>query len=214
VFLLGNQSGRRSLSKQPKAETAMQTIVTPAMTVARMMLAGTVALSLGSVALTQQALAQQASAQQAQTGMVTQVNRLNGTVAIRQCEEADGNRDPQFWTPGWSCTGTFTADDGGDLRIDHVRVFLHADTRPGPALSARASGPSATWVWPDSEVQWVFAFLLAATTPFTLWLFLHWAVETVRPQNGWPAPPRAKTRSGSTPAHRPQLGSRARKRRR
>ena len=54
----------------------MKPTMTPAMVVARMMLAGTMALSLGSVAL----------AQQAQTGTVTQVNRLNGTVAIRQTQ--------------------------------------------------------------------------------------------------------------------------------
>ena len=52
----------------------MTTITTPARTVAKAMLAAAVALSVGSVAL----------AQQAQTGIVTQVNRLNGTVAIRQ----------------------------------------------------------------------------------------------------------------------------------
>ena len=52
----------------------MTTITTPAMTVAKAMLAAAVAVSVGSVAL----------AQQAQTGIVTQVNRLNGTVAIRQ----------------------------------------------------------------------------------------------------------------------------------
>ena len=54
----------------------MKTTMTPAMTFARMMLAATMALSLGSAAL----------AQQAQTGTVTQVNRLNGTVAIRQTQ--------------------------------------------------------------------------------------------------------------------------------
>jgi len=54
----------------------MKPTMTPAMTIARMMLAGTMALSLGSVAL----------AQQAQTGTVTQVNRLNSTVAIRQTQ--------------------------------------------------------------------------------------------------------------------------------
>ncbi len=48
----------------------------PSMTIAKIMLAGTVALSLGSTA----------SAQQAVTGIVTQVNRINSTVAIRQIQ--------------------------------------------------------------------------------------------------------------------------------
>ena len=44
--------------------------------VAKFMLAGTVVLSLGTAAFAQQAL----------TGIVTQVNRINGTVAIRQTQ--------------------------------------------------------------------------------------------------------------------------------
>jgi|tagenome__1003787_1003787.scaffolds.fasta_scaffold19634738_2 hypothetical protein len=62
----------------------MKTIMTPAMTVARMMLAGAAALSLSSVAL----------AQQAQTGVVTQVNRINSTVAIRQIQSGTVGATP------------------------------------------------------------------------------------------------------------------------
>ena len=146
-------------------------------------------------------------------GLRAEIVGVTGTVAIRQCEESNGRRDPQFWTSGWSCTGTFTANQG-DLHLDHVRVFLHADSRPGPALPARMSGPSATEVWPDGEIEWLFALLLAASAPFALWLFLRWAVETVEPENGWPAPPRPKSASDPTGSRQPQLGNRARRRRR
>jgi hypothetical protein len=54
----------------------MKTAMTPATTIAKFMLAGTVVLSLSAPALAQQAL----------TGIVTQVDRINSTVAIRQTQ--------------------------------------------------------------------------------------------------------------------------------
>jgi Cu/Ag efflux protein CusF len=63
----------------------MNTTMTPAMTCVRMMLmTGAVVLSLGSAAV----------AQQAQTGTVTQVNRLNSTVAIRETQSGTVGATP------------------------------------------------------------------------------------------------------------------------
>jgi len=95
----------------------MNTTTTPAMTVARMMLAATLVLSLGSTAL----------AQQAQTGMVTQVNRLNSTVAIQPIQPGTVGAAPgapeEFKAPGASLDSlhagdrvSFTATESGGVK--------------------------------------------------------------------------------------------------
>jgi Cu/Ag efflux protein CusF len=118
VFPLGNESGRRSLSgSTQKRETAVKTTMTPATTVARMMLAGTLVLSIGSAA----------SAQQAQTGIVTQVNRLNGTVVVRQIQPGTVGATPgapeEFKAPNASLDAlhagdrvSFTATETGGVK--------------------------------------------------------------------------------------------------
>ena len=62
--------------------------------VAKFVLAGTVVLSLGTAALAQQAL----------TGIVTQVDRINGTVAIRQTQAGTVGTSPsaaeEYKAPG------------------------------------------------------------------------------------------------------------------
>jgi len=68
--------------------------MTRSMTIAKIMLGGVVALSLGSAALAQQAL----------TGIVTEVNRINSTVAIRQTQAGTVGSAPtaaeEFKAPG------------------------------------------------------------------------------------------------------------------
>ncbi|MFU8849782.1 hypothetical protein ACNAW0_02150 [Micromonospora sp. SL1-18] len=129
-----------------------------------------------------------------------------GSVAVT-CEESTAQRDPQFWTLGWSCTGPFTSS-AGDVHIDSVRLFMHADERPGPNVTGRVNGPGATWMWPDGEIEWLFAAALAVGLPFAARYFLRHAVEVLEPLDGWPKP-RRKRREGP-----PQLGNRARRRRR
>jgi hypothetical protein len=64
------------------------------MTIAKFMLAGTVVLSLSAAALAQQTL----------TGIVTQVDRINGTVAIRQTQAGTVGASPgaaeEYKAPG------------------------------------------------------------------------------------------------------------------
>lgn len=136
-----------------------------------------------------------------------------GTVAIRQCAESTSTRDPQFWTSGWSCTGEFIASDGS-IRIDSVRLFLHGDSRPGPVVTGRVSGPGATWVWPDGEIEWLVAVLFAVSAPFAVWLVMRWAVDVFEPLGGWPPRPRPRSGSDRAVARLPQMGNRARRRRR
>jgi hypothetical protein len=68
--------------------------MTRSMTITKIMLGGVVALSLASAALAQQAL----------TGTVTEVNRINGTVAIRQTQAGTVGAAPgaaeEFKAPG------------------------------------------------------------------------------------------------------------------
>ncbi|MFF5178246.1 hypothetical protein ACFY2Q_09510 [Micromonospora sp. NPDC000316] len=128
-----------------------------------------------------------------------------GSVAVA-CEESTAAEDPQFWTLGWSCTGPFTSD-AGDLRIDSVHLFTHGDEPPGPTVAGRVSGPGATWMWPDGEIEWVFAVALAVGVPVLPGYLLFVAVTVLEPSNGWPRP-RRKPRLG--PA---QMGNRARRRR-
>jgi len=82
----------------------MKTTMTPAMSLARMMLAGALVLSLDSAAL----------AEQAQTGTVTQVNRLNGTVAIRQTQSGTVGSAPgaaeEFKAPSASLDSLHAGD--------------------------------------------------------------------------------------------------------
>jgi hypothetical protein len=142
-------------------------------------------------------------------GLRAEVGGIPGTVALRGCAENTGSREPPFLTSRWSCTGTFMAD-GSDLRIDRVRVFVRADGRPGPTVPARAGGASATQLWVDDRIDWIFALLLAASTPFAVWLLLRLAVSTVKPPAGWRNPPRPRRAA----PHPPQVGNRARRRRR
>ena len=77
----------------------------PSMTIAKIMLAMTVALSLGSAAW----------AQQTMTGIVTQVDRINGTVAIRQTQAGTVGASPgaaeEYKAPGVPLDN-FHAGDG------------------------------------------------------------------------------------------------------
>ena len=77
----------------------------PSMTIAKLMLAGTVVLSLSAAALAQQAL----------TGIVTQVDRINGTVAIRQTQAGTVGTSPvaaeEYKAPGVALDN-FHAGDG------------------------------------------------------------------------------------------------------
>lgn len=108
-----------------------------------------------------------------------------GMVDIRDCEDTTSSRDPQFWTRGWSCTGSFKADDGR-FHIDSVQLFLHAAEEPGPVVHGRVSGPNATWVWTDGEIEWIAALVLALALPFLAVLILKWAVGVLEPLDGWP----------------------------
>ncbi|MET7879523.1 hypothetical protein [Micromonospora profundi] len=128
-----------------------------------------------------------------------------GSVAV-VCQESTAAEDPQFWTLGWSCTGPFTSD-AGELHIDSVQLFVHGDEHPGPTVAGRVSGPGAQWMWPDGEIEWVFAVALAIGLPVLAIFPLSAAVSVLKPLNGWPRPGR-KPRSG--PA---QMGNRARRRR-
>src|SRR5438552_9885016 len=77
-------------------ETAMKTAERNAerTAIAKFVLAGTVVMSLGTAALAQQAL----------TGIVTQVDRINGTVAIRQTQSGTVGTSPsaaeEYKAPG------------------------------------------------------------------------------------------------------------------
>lgn len=129
-----------------------------------------------------------------------------GSVTVT-CEESTAARDPQFWTRGWTCTGPFTSNTG-DVHIDSVRLFMHADEWPGPTVAGRVSGPEARWMWPDGEIEWVFALAMAIGLPFLALWFFRLAVEAIEPLDGWPKP-RRKPRDGP-----PKMGNRARRRRR
>lgn len=129
-----------------------------------------------------------------------------GTVAVRGCALSTATKDPQFWTSGWDCTGAFTATDGG-LRLRQVKMFLHADDRPGPSVAARVSGPDADWAVADGEHEWVFAVLLVVLLAFFAAQALRGSIGVIEPIEGWPRPPRTR------PAV-PQMGNRARRRRR
>jgi hypothetical protein len=82
----------------------MKTVMTTGM-IAKFMLAGTMALSLGAAAWAQQAL----------TGIVTQVDRINGTVAIRQTQAGTVGASPgaaeEYKAPGVPLDN-FHAGDG------------------------------------------------------------------------------------------------------
>ena len=73
--------------------------------IAKFVLAGTVVMSLGTAALAQQAL----------TGIVTQVDRINGTVAIRQTQSGTVGTSPsaaeEYKAPGVPLD-SFHAGDG------------------------------------------------------------------------------------------------------
>ncbi|WP_229398690.1 hypothetical protein [Micromonospora okii] len=139
-------------------------------------------------------------------GIRARAGGVPGSVAVT-CTEDTAARDPQFWTLGWSCNGPFTADTG-DVHIDSVRLFMHADGPPGPTVAGRVSGPGATWLWPDGEIEWVFAVSLAGGLPILAALPLRAAVGLLEPVDGWPGP-RRKPRGGP-----PRMGNRARRRRR
>lgn len=128
-----------------------------------------------------------------------------GTVTIASCSESTSTKDPQFWTDGWDCTGPF---DGGGLHLRRVRLFMHSEGSPGPAVGARVSGPDADRVWPDGEIEWVFALILAGALPVTAWRLGRFAVDIVQPVMGWPRPAKV-VRSGP-----PKMGDRALRRRR
>jgi hypothetical protein len=128
-----------------------------------------------------------------------------GTVTIASCSENTSSKDPRFWTDGWDCTGSF---DGGGLHLRRVRLFMHSEGSPGPAVGARVSGPGADWVWPDGEIEWVFALILAGALPVTAWWLGRFAVDIVQPVMGWPRPAKV-VRSGP-----PKMGDRALRRRR
>lgn len=128
-----------------------------------------------------------------------------GTVTIASCSESTSTKDPQFWTNGWDCTGRF---DGGGLHLRRVKLFMHSEGRPGPAVGARVSGPGADWVWPDGEIEWVFALFLACALPVAAWWLSRFAVDIVQPVMGWPRPAKV-VRSGP-----PKMGDRAIRRRR
>jgi Cu/Ag efflux protein CusF len=85
--------------------TARRTAGKPAKTIVKFMLAGTVALSLSAAALAQQAL----------TGIVTQVDRINGIVAIRQTQAGTVGATPgaaeEYKAPGVPLDN-FHAGDG------------------------------------------------------------------------------------------------------
>lgn len=128
-----------------------------------------------------------------------------GTVTVASCSESTSTKDPQFWTDGWDCTGPF---DGGGLHLRRVRLFMHSEGSPGPAVGARVSGPGADTAWPDGEIEWVFALILAGALPVAAWWLGRFAVAIVQPVMGWPR--RAKAvRSGP-----PKMGDRALRRRR
>jgi hypothetical protein len=129
-----------------------------------------------------------------------------GTVAVQDCALSTATKDPQFWTSGWDCTGVFTATDG-DLRLGHVKMFMHADDRPGPSVAARVSGPDAGWAVADGELEWVFAVPLVFLFAFFAAQALRGSIAVIEPIEGWPRPP--KTRPAV-----PQMGNRARRRRR
>lgn len=128
-----------------------------------------------------------------------------GTVTVVSCSESTSTKDPRFWTNGWDCTGRF---DGGGLHLPRVKLFMHSEGPPGPVVDARVSGPGAGWVWPDGEVEWAFALLLAGALPVSAWWLGRLAIDIVQPETGWPRHPKA-TRSGP-----PKMGDRARRRRR
>jgi hypothetical protein len=145
-------------------------------------------------------------------GLRSMTTGVPGTVAIQQCENGS-SRDPySFWTRGWSCTGTFTADHGA-FRVGSVRLYLHGDVQPGPVVTGRASGPDTTTVWADGEIGWLAAVVLAVALPFSAWWLLRQAVEVFEPLDGWPKPLRTKPDRSGQAASTPQTGNRARKRR-
>jgi hypothetical protein len=128
-----------------------------------------------------------------------------GTVTVASCSESASTKDPQFWTNGWECTGSF---DGGGLHLSRVRLFTHSEGPPGPTVGGRVSGPGADWVWPYGEIEWVFALILAGALPVAAWWLGRFAVDTVQPVTGWPRPAKV-VRSGP-----PKMGDRALRRRR
>jgi len=83
----------------------MRTAMRTPMIIAKFVLAGTVVLSLGAAALAQQAL----------TGIVTQVDRINGIVAIRQTQAGTVGTSPgaaeEYKAPGVPLDN-FHAGDG------------------------------------------------------------------------------------------------------
>jgi hypothetical protein len=100
----------------------------------------------------------------------------------------------------------FTATTSG-LRLGHVKMFMHADDRPGPLVGARVSGPDAAWAEPNGDHDWVFAVLLALGFSVFAALAVRGSIEVIEPVEGWPRPRKSR------PAI-PQMGNRARRRRR
>ena len=127
--------------------------------------------------------------------------------AVVTCKESTSAKDPQFWTLGWTCAGPFTSTVG-DFRIDSVRLFMHGDESPGPTVPGRVSGPGATWMWPDGEIEWALAVALAIGLPILAVYAFRAAIDLLEPLTGWPKP-RRKQRDGP-----PRMGNRARRRRR
>jgi hypothetical protein len=87
------------------------------MLISKLMLAGTVVLSLGSAVM----------AEEAQTGTVTQVDRINATVAIRQIQSGTVGASPgaaeEFKAPGVPLDSfhagdrvTFSATESGGVK--------------------------------------------------------------------------------------------------
>ena len=90
---------------KPFVTPSMTPSMRPSMTIAKIMLAVTVAFSLGSAAWAEEAL----------TGIVTQVDRINGTVAIRQIQAGTVGASPgaaeEYKAPGVQLDN-FHAGDG------------------------------------------------------------------------------------------------------
>lgn len=131
----------------------------------------------------------------------------HGALTVRQCTKDDADDDPEFWSEGWDCDGSFRSDDGR-VAIARVKVFTHARHRPGPQVPGRVSGPAAGWLTGDGDYSWLLALAIAVVLPVVAGKSLGAGISALEPPAGWPRPPKPP-RTGP-----PQIGDRARRRRR
>jgi hypothetical protein len=131
----------------------------------------------------------------------------HGTMTVAECTKDDAQDDPEVWSDGWDCDGSFRSDDGR-VAIASVKIFLHARHRPGPQVPGRVSGPAAGWMTGDGDYWWLLTLPIAVGLVIAAGLSLRFGAEMLEPIEGWPKRPKPP-RTGP-----PQMGNRARRRRR